>query len=131
MQRHGFDEATAHAATRELSRDLERALTVYSWAVLGVNPEGFGSPWAAVLSSLVTFAVGARVPLVSWFITTGVSAVVSSLVLAGGAAVAIGGLLGQLTGGRWRRSALRRLLVVAMVSGITFLVGKLFGTMVF
>jgi NAD(P)H-binding len=43
--------------------------------------------------------------------------------LAGGAAVAIGGLLGQLTGGRWIRSALRQLGVVTLASGITFLVG--------
>ena len=131
MQRHGFAEATARAATRDLSRDPERALTVYSRAVLGVNPEEFGSPWASALSSLVTFAVGALVPLVPWFITTGVSAVVSSLVLAGAATVAIGGLLGQLTGGRWIRSALRQLLVVALASGITFLVGSLFGAAVF
>jgi hypothetical protein len=32
--------------------------------------------------------------MVPWFITTGLSAVVGSLALAGGAAVAIGGLLG-------------------------------------
>jgi VIT1/CCC1 family predicted Fe2+/Mn2+ transporter len=131
MQRHGFDEATARAATRDLSGDPERALTVYSRAVLGVNPEEFGSPWASALSSLITFAVGALVPLVPWFITTGLSAVVSSLVLAGAAAVAIGGLLGQLTGGRWIRSALRQLLVVALASGITFQVGSLFGATVF
>jgi VIT1/CCC1 family predicted Fe2+/Mn2+ transporter len=131
MQRHGFGEATARAATRDLSRDPERALTVYARAVLGMNPEELGSPWASVLSSLVTFAVGALVPLVPWFIATGVSAVVSSLVLAGAATVAIGGLLGQLTGGRWRRSALRQLLVVALASGITFLVGSLFGAPVF
>jgi vacuolar iron transporter family protein len=131
MQRHGFDEATARAATRDLSRDPERALIVYSRAVLGVNPEELGSPWTSALSSLATFAVGAMVPLVPWFITTGLSAVVGSLALAVGAAVAIGGLLGQLTGGRWRRSALRQLFVLALASGITFLVGRLVGTTVF
>jgi vacuolar iron transporter family protein len=131
MQHHGFDEATALAATRDLSRDPERALTVYSRAVLGMNPEELGSPWASALSSLATFAVGAMVPLVPWFITTGVSAVVGSLALAGGAAVAIGGLLGQLTGRRWLRSALRQLAVIALASGITFLVGWLFGATVF
>jgi VIT1/CCC1 family predicted Fe2+/Mn2+ transporter len=117
-------------ATRELFRNPERALTVYSRAVLGVNPEGLGSPWAAA-SSLVTFALGALVPLVPWFITTGFSALLTSLVLTGGAAVVIGGLLGKLTGGRWMHSAMRQLLVIALTSGITFLVGKLFGTTVF
>jgi VIT1/CCC1 family predicted Fe2+/Mn2+ transporter len=131
MQRHGFDQAMVSQATRELFRDPERALTVYSRAVLGVNPEGLGSPWAAAASSLVTFALGALVPLVPWFITTGFSALLTSLVLTGGAAVVIGGLLGKLTGGRWMHSAMRQLLVIALTSGITFLVGKLFGTTVF
>jgi len=76
------------------------------------------------------FAFGALVPLLPWFITTGSSAVISSLVLAAGAAVAIGGLLGKLTDGRWMRSALRQLLVVTLASAITFLVGRLIGTTV-
>jgi vacuolar iron transporter family protein len=131
MRRHGFDEATARAATRDLARDPERALLSYSRAVLGMNPEELGSPWVSALSSLATFAAGAIVPLVPWSITTGVSAVVGSLALAGGAAVAIGGLLGKLTGRWWIRSALRQLAVITLASGITFLVGWLFGAMVF
>ena len=47
MQRHGFDEATARAATRDLARDPERAPLVYARAVLGVNPEELGSPWTS------------------------------------------------------------------------------------
>jgi VIT1/CCC1 family predicted Fe2+/Mn2+ transporter len=96
-----------------------------------VNPEELGSPWTSAFSSLVTFAIGALVPLVPWFVTTGFSAVISSLLLTGGAALAIGGLLGRLAGGQWIRSALRQLFVVALASGITFLVGTLFGTAVF
>jgi vacuolar iron transporter family protein len=130
MQRHGFHEATARAAIKELAGDPERALAVYARAVLGVNPEELGSPWTSALSSLLTFAFGALVPLLPWFITAGSSAVVSSLVLAAGAAVAIGGLLGKLTDGRWMRSALRQLLVVTIASAITFLIGRLFGTTV-
>jgi VIT1/CCC1 family predicted Fe2+/Mn2+ transporter len=96
-----------------------------------VNPEELGSPWVSAASSLVTFALGALVPLVPWCITTGFSATLASLGLAGGAAVVIGGVLGKLTGGRWMRSAMRQLLVVALASGITFLVSKLFDTAVF
>jgi VIT1/CCC1 family predicted Fe2+/Mn2+ transporter len=130
MEQHGFDHATSSAATRDLFGDPERALTVYARAVFGVNPAEMGSPWASAVSSFVTFALGALVPLVPWFVTTGASAVASSLVLAGAAAVAIGALLGVSTGGQWLHSAMRQLLVVALASGITFLVGKLFGTAV-
>jgi vacuolar iron transporter family protein len=96
-----------------------------------MNPEELGSPWTSALSSLATFAAGDTVPLVPWFVTTDLSTVVGSLALPGEAALAIGGLLEQLTGGRWLRSALRQLVVVALASGITFLVGRLFGTTVF
>ncbi len=131
MQHHGFDQAMSSAASRGLFRDPERALTVYARAVLGVNPEELGSPWTSAASSLLMFALGALVPLVPWFIATGFSAVATSLALPAGTAVAIGGLLGKLTGGRWVRSAMRQLLIVALASGITFLVGRLFGTTVF
>jgi hypothetical protein len=46
----------------QLVRDPEHALNVYSRAVLGVNPDELGSPWAAAFSSLGMFAVGALVP---------------------------------------------------------------------
>jgi VIT1/CCC1 family predicted Fe2+/Mn2+ transporter len=131
MQRDGFDPTTASEATRSLFHEPERALLVYARAVLGVNPEELGSPWAAAAASLVTFALGALVPLVPWYVTTGSHAVTGSLVLTGGAALAIGGLLGKLTGGRWMRSAIRQLVVIALAAGITFLVGRLFGTTVF
>jgi len=51
----------------------------------------------------------------------------ATLVPAGGAAIAIGALLGKSTKGRCLRSAMRQLLVVALASGFTFLVGKFFG----
>ena len=70
LRRHGFDQVTSSAATKDLFRDPERALTVYSRAVLGVNPDELGSPWTSAVSSLLTFAFGALVPLVPWFITT-------------------------------------------------------------
>ena len=79
----------------------------------------------------LTFAFGALVLLLPWLIATSSRAVVSSLVLAGGAVVAIGRLLGKLTDGRWMRSPLRQLLVVALASTITFLIGRLFGTTAF
>ena len=128
MEQHGFNQATAAATTKDLFRDPEQALTVYARAVLGVNPQEMGSAWASAISSFVTFACGAFVPLVPWFVTTGTSAMASSLGLTGGAAIAIGALLGKSTKGRCLRSAMRQLLVVALASGFTFLVGKFFGT---
>ena len=78
----------------------------------------------------MTFALGALLPLLPWFVAGSARAAALSLLLAGGGAVAVGGVLGHLTDGRVVRSALRQLLVVTLGSGVTFLVGKLFGTAV-
>ena len=131
MTRAGFDEAACARATDGLFRDPERALRVYSRAVLGVNPDELGSPWRSAISSLITFSIGAVVPLAPWFLAAGNAAIAASVAVAAAAALVIGGLLGQLTGGRWLRGALRQLAFVAAAAGVTFLVGKLFGTAVF
>jgi VIT1/CCC1 family predicted Fe2+/Mn2+ transporter len=131
MRRAGFDDATCARATDSLFRDPERALSVYARAVLGVNPDELGSPWRSAISSLVAFSLGAVVPLAPWFFAAGAFAIASSLGVAAVAALLIGGLLGQLTGGRWLRGALRQLLFVVAAAGVTFFAGKLFGTAVF
>jgi len=131
MERAGFDEAACTRAATGLFRDPERALRVYARSVLGVNPDELGSPWRSAVSSLVAFSVGAVAPLAPWFFTAGSAAIAASLGVAGVAALVIGGLLGQLTGGRWLRGALRQLVFVVAAAGVTFAVGKLFGTTMF
>jgi vacuolar iron transporter family protein len=131
MRRAGFDDATCARATDSLFRDPERALSVYARTVLGVNPDELGSPWRSAISSLVAFSLGAVVPLAPWFFAAGAVAIAGSLGVAAVAALVIGGLLGQLTGGRWLRGALRQLLFVVAAAGVTFFAGKLFGTAVF
>jgi vacuolar iron transporter family protein len=127
LQSHGFDAAVAQEMVLQLARAPERALNVYARAVLGVNPDELGSPWAAAISCMVMFALGALVPLLPWFFTGGSKVVVLSLVLAGGAAVTIGGVLGYFTGRHVLHSALRQLLVITLASAVTFLIGWLFG----
>ena len=95
--------------------------------MLGVNPDELGAPWTSALSSVVAFAAGAAIPLVPWYITPRPTAIATSLVLSGMAALGIGGTLGHLSNGRVIWSALRQLLVVALASAVTFLVGELLG----
>jgi vacuolar iron transporter family protein len=127
LEQHGFGAVTAERATQELARNVDRALGVYSRAVLGVNPDELGSPWAAAFSSFVAFAAGALIPLLPWYVASRPTALVASLALSGIAALGIGGALGYLSNHRVARSALRQLLVVTLASAITFLVGRLFG----
>ena len=130
LRRQGLDEKAAQAVSNVFSQDSERALRVYARAVLGLNPDELGSPWTTALSSFVTFSLGALVPLLPWFVAPGPRVGIISIAAGATAACCIGGVLGWLTRGRVVRSAIRQLLVVALASAVTFLVGRLFGTVV-
>ena len=121
----GVSRRTARQASRELARDPAHALATYARSI-GLNPEELGSPWAAAVSSLFTFAGGALVPLVPWFVASGRRAQLASLLLAGAASLGIGAMLARLSGRPWPWPALRQLLVIAIAAGATVLVGRLF-----
>jgi len=127
LLRDGLDPTAAEAICRQAARDPERALGIYSRAVLGVNPAELGSPWASAVSSLVTFALGAFVPLAPWLVATGPKVALISFVLGLGAAAVIGGVLGWQTRRHVLWSAMRQVFVVSLASGLTFLVGWLLG----
>ena len=127
LEGSGFAPGIAERVTQDLARDPERALGVYSRAVLGVNPDELGSPWTSALSSMVSFAAGALIPLIPWYFAARPTAIVTSLALSGLVALGIGGMLGHLSNGRVLWGALRQLLVVALASAVTFLVGKMLG----
>jgi VIT1/CCC1 family predicted Fe2+/Mn2+ transporter len=123
--RAGVSRRTARQAARELARNPAHALATYARSI-GLNPDELGSPWAAALSSLLTFAGGALVPLLPWFFRGGLRAQLTSLVLAGAASLGIGVILARLGGRAWPWPAFRQVLVIALAAGATVLVGRLF-----
>ena len=125
IARAGVSRKTAHEAARQLSRDKKHVLSTYARSI-GLNPDELGSPWAAALSSFVTFALGALVPLVPWFFRSGGTAQVASLALAAVASLGIGGLLARLSGRALLWPMLRQLLIVAIAAGATVAVGRIF-----
>lgn len=126
MEKNGVDHAAAGEAAKRIAADPQGALDIYIRLGLGVDPKDLGSPIGAAFSSLVTFAIGAAVPLVPWYITSGDTAVVASIVVSAVAALVIGGYLGWETGKGVVRSAIRQVVIVAVAAGITYLVGRIF-----
>lgn len=120
---HGDD--ALHAA-QTIAQDPAQAVDTYVRTGLGFNPRELGSPVKAAFSSLFTFAAGALIPLLPWFWSAGQTAVVSSILLAGVAALSIGGYLGRQTRRGFAWSAIRQLLIMAAAAGITYLVGRIF-----
>jgi VIT1/CCC1 family predicted Fe2+/Mn2+ transporter len=80
------------------------------------------------LSSFVTFAVGAFVPLLPWLFTSGTRAILWSVALGAIAALGVGAGLAHFTGRSWVWSASRQLLISGVAAAVTFGVGRLIGT---
>ncbi len=123
----GIEEADARRLAEAIMRDPDVALDVHAREELGVRPDQTGSPWQAAISSFVSFAVGAIIPLLPWFFTGGRTAVVISILLGAASAVGIGWVVAVFTGRSRLRSALRQLGIAVIAAGVTYGVGTLVG----
>ena len=124
----GVPRAIAEDFVEALTRDPEVALQVHSHEELGIDPSRTGSPFGAAASSFISFAIGAVIPLVPWFLATGWVAVLASIGLGAVAAVAIGCGIGYFSERSILRAALRQLLITAGCAAVTFGVGRLVGS---
>jgi VIT1/CCC1 family predicted Fe2+/Mn2+ transporter len=126
----GVASETADELSREMMKYPQLALETNAREELGVNPRSLGSPVAAAVSSFIAFAIGAVLPLIPWFFTSGTTAVGLSVLLGAIAALIVGALIGVLSGrGPWV-SAIRQLAIGALAGGVTYGIGALLGVQV-
>ncbi|NUT91307.1 MAG: VIT family protein, partial [Saccharothrix sp.] len=127
-QDKGLSPQLAAQVARELTE--QDALRAHAEAELQIDPDNLTSPWQAAWASLVSFAVGALIPLVAivlppltWRVWTCAVAVVAGLVLTGVISARLG------ASPVWR--AVRRNVVVgSLTMVVTYYVGLLFGVTV-
>jgi VIT1/CCC1 family predicted Fe2+/Mn2+ transporter len=123
----GVEPGLADDMARELMRDPDLALETHAREELGIQPGSFGSPVQAAVSSFVSFAIGAAMPLIPWFFTRGNLGVGLSVLLAALSALTVGGLLARFTGRSVLRSAARQLAIVAIAAAFTYAIGRAVG----
>ncbi len=121
----GVDADLAKKVAGQISEHPEQALTVHVREELGVDHEELPSPYTAAGASLVTFAVGALIPLLPYLV--GVNSLALALGLAAIAAFIGGGLVSRLTNRPFLRGALRQLILGAVAAGFTYAIGTLVG----
>jgi len=125
-QKLGLGDETSHIVARELTE--KDALRAHLHVHFNLNPDDINSPWQAGIASLISFTIGGLIPFLTvlfaptnWRIEATVAAVVAALVVTG--------FLSATAGKASRKRAIIRVVVggiLAMV--VTYLVGKLFGT---
>ncbi len=119
------EEAT-RLATRMIA-DPVHALDTLAREELGLNPDELGSPWGAAISSLLSFAAGAFLPLAPFIVAPGVRALPAAIGVTAVALFTVGALLSLYTGRGAVRSGLRMLALGGLAGAVTFAVGRLAG----
>jgi VIT1/CCC1 family predicted Fe2+/Mn2+ transporter len=118
-----------------LSEDLSRSVAVelmnkdalgaHATAELGVNPNEYVNPWYAALSSMISFSIGAILPVLSiLLLSESVRVLFTSITVL--IALGMTGFVSAKLGSAPKRPAIiRNVLVGALTMAITFTVGNL------
>ena len=123
----GMGAEEAKLLAEHVMSEPELALEVHVREELGDDPESLGSPVGAAVWSIVSFTIGANIPLLPWFFTTGGGAVVASLLLGTLTAGAVGGVLGVLTERSIVWGATRQMAITVGAAAVTWLIGNAVG----
>jgi VIT1/CCC1 family predicted Fe2+/Mn2+ transporter len=124
----GVTPDAARALVNNLMRRSDVALDTLAREELGLDPAKLGSPWVAAVSSFVSFAIGALIPLIPFFIGSGTAATIAAAAASVVALFVVGAATSIFTGRDAGRSGLRMALIGAVVATVTYFIGKAVGT---
>jgi VIT1/CCC1 family predicted Fe2+/Mn2+ transporter len=124
----GLPQGEAEQVAERLMADEQGALDAMVREELGLDPSTLGgSPYSAGGSSFILFALGAIIPLISYFFMSGIAAVVTAIASAAAGLFVIGALISLLTGRSALYSGARQLVFGLLAAGLTFGLGHLIG----
>jgi VIT1/CCC1 family predicted Fe2+/Mn2+ transporter len=117
----------ARSITRQLVKNKEQALDTLAREELGLNPDDLGSPFGAAISSFISFALGALLPLAPFALGAGSSSLMIATGLAGVALFIVGAALSLFSGRNALFGGVRMLLIGGLAAVATYSIGLLFG----
>jgi len=125
LEGKGLSVTTARTAAEELTD--HNAFAAHAEVELGIRPGDLANPWAAAMSSAVSFTVGALLPLIAILlppVTARVPVTMAAVLLA----LAVTGVVSARLGGApVAKAVARNVIGGALALGATYLVGDLVG----
>jgi len=124
----GIPEDQSHEMAAAIMLDKDHAHEVLVREELGINPEELkGSAMEAAVYSFILFAIGAVVPVIPFFFTSGTTAIVISVAGSALGLFLIGSAITLFTGKSIWFSGFRQVVFGLAAAAITFGIGKLIG----
>ncbi|NUN99567.1 MAG: VIT1/CCC1 transporter family protein [Saprospiraceae bacterium] len=124
----GIPETQARQMAKDIISNKDHAHEVLIKEELGINSEDLkGSAMEAAVTSFLLFAIGAIIPVVPFFFTTGMKAIIGSAMLSGFGLFLIGAAITLFTGKSVWYSGFRQVFFGLAAAAITFGIGKAIG----
>lgn len=124
----GISEIQAHQMAHDIMQNKETAHEVLVREELGINPEELkGSAFEAAIFSFILFTVGAIIPLFPFMFSSGINAIIYSVIAGSAGLFLIGASITLFTGKSVWYSGFRQVLFGLAAAAITFGIGRLIG----
>lgn len=124
---HGMSPEQAAAAATEVMRDPERAVMVHAREEFGLDPANLPQPVAVAAASLISFLVGAMLPVIPWLSGSGDSARAASTIIGIVAAGIAGFVIAKQSERPVWLGALRQVAILIGAVAVTYAIGSLVG----
>jgi VIT1/CCC1 family predicted Fe2+/Mn2+ transporter len=127
-QSKGIEAGMARQMAADLMKNPEHAHETLVREELGINTEELkGSAMEAALYSFFLFAIGAILPVLPFMFTTGLQAIMISVLVSATGLFIIGSAITLFTGKSIWYSGMRQVLFGLIAAAITFGIGRLIG----
>ena len=125
-QLKGFSPTEARSMAERLQKEPKQFLRTLVHEELGLNAETFPNPWRSMLSASVSTAIGGFIPIIPFFFTVGMPAVIASFVISTLAHFVVGASKALVTTRSWWASGAEMTVVGVIEAGITYGLGVAF-----
>jgi VIT1/CCC1 family predicted Fe2+/Mn2+ transporter len=125
-QLKGFSSEEARAMAERIQKEPKQFLRTLVHEELGLSEETFPNPVRSTLSASLSTAVGGFIPIIPFFFTVGMPAVIASFVISTLAHFAVGASKALVTTRPWWASGLEMTVVGILEAAVTYGLGLAF-----
>jgi vacuolar iron transporter family protein len=125
-QLKGFSADEARTMAERIHEEPKQFLRTLVHEELGLSEETFPNPWRSTLSATVSTAVGGFIPIIPFFFTVGMPAVIASFVVSTLAHFAVGASKAFVTTRAWWASGAEMTIVGIIEAAVTYGLGLAF-----
>jgi VIT1/CCC1 family predicted Fe2+/Mn2+ transporter len=125
-QLKGFSVEESRAMAERLQKEPQQFLRTLVQEELGLSEETFPNPWRSTLSASVSTAIGGFIPIIPFFFTVGMPAVIASFVISTAAHFVVGASKALVTTRPWWASGTEMTIVGVVEAAITYGLGVAF-----